>query len=189
MSACETFEAAGVLGPVRPEYESPPPRWIVDGRFWERPEHPCGHKLIWKDCRTGNVLLRRDILKDLPEPFDPKFGSGGGEDVEFFMRMMGKGHRFVWCNEAAVHETVPNERCTRAYMLRRALLRGRNTANRRAGRGGLVARSLVAAPVYLAMLPFTLVLGQHVFMKYCIKLFDHAGRVLTLCGLNPVRER
>ena len=39
------------------------------------------------------------------------------------------------------------------------------------------------------MLPFTLLLGQHVFMKYCIKLCDHAGRILSALGLNPVRER
>jgi hypothetical protein len=59
----------------------------------------------------------------------------------------------------------------------------------RVGRANLVARSLVAVPVYLAMLPFTLLWGQHVFMKYSIKLCDHAGRLLALVSLNPVRER
>jgi hypothetical protein len=39
------------------------------------------------------------------------------------------------------------------------------------------------------VLPFALILGHHVFMKYCIKFCDHAGRILTLLGLNPVRER
>jgi len=70
------------------------------------------------------------------------------------------------------------------------MLRGRHSVNLPIGRVvRLVARSIVAAPVYLMMLPFTLLLGQHVFMKYCIKFCDHAGRLLTLLRLNPVRER
>ncbi len=106
------------------------------------------------------------------------------------MRMTRQGHVFRWCNEGAVYETVPPERWTRGYMLRRALLRGRNIIKIRTGRTRrLVARSLIAAPVYLMLLPITLILGQHVFMKYCIKLCDHAGRLLALLGLNPVRER
>jgi len=69
------------------------------------------------------------------------------------------------------------------------MLRGRNILKLPIGRVGLVARSLIAAPVYLMVLPFALILGHHVFMKYCIKFCDHAGRILALLGLNPVRER
>jgi glycosyltransferase involved in cell wall biosynthesis len=188
IEACERYQAAGVLGPVRPHFEEAPPRWIIDGRFWDRPEHETGWVMHWKDCRTGNVLFRRHILDGLEQVFNPVFGMGG-EDNDFFRRMMGLGHVFRWCNEGVVYETVPKERCTRAYMFKRAMLRGRTSVQLPIGRAGLVARSIVAVPVYLAMLPFTLFWGQHVFMKYSIKFCDHAGRLLTLVWLNPVRER
>ena len=189
LEACERYQAAGVLGPVRPRFEEPPPRWIIDGRFWDRPEHGTGWIMDWQECRTGNVLFRRHILDELKQVFDPIFATGA-EDTDFFRRMTGLGHVFRWCNEGVVYETVPKERCTRSYMLKRAMLRGRHSVNLPIGRVvRLVARSIVAAPVYLMMLPFTLLLGQHVFMKYCIKFCDHAGRILTLLGLNPVRER
>jgi succinoglycan biosynthesis protein ExoM len=188
LKACEKYRVAGVLGPVRPYFDKPPPRWVVDGRFCERPEHPTGRVMNWVESRTGNVLFRRQIIHGIEEVFNPMFGSGG-EDKDFFMRMTALGHAFCWCNEGVVYERVPEERCRRAYMLRRAMLRGRNIIKHPIGRGGLLIRSIVAAPLYLMILPFTLLLGQHVFMKYCIKLSDHIGRLLALFGVNPVYNR
>lgn len=188
LRTCEAYGVAGVLGPVRPHFERPPPQWIIDGGFCDRPEHVTGRPMPWDECRTGNVLLRRSILAASPKPFDEQFGTGG-EDKDFFMRMEQQGHAFIWCNEGVVYEEVPPERQTRGYMLRRALLRGQNIIKHPVGQAGLIARSLVAIPGYIALLPFTVAFGQHVVMKYLIKLCDHAGRVLALVGLNPVRER
>ncbi len=188
LNACEDYQSAGVLGPVRPHFENPPPDWILNGRFCERPEYPTGREMDWKDCRTGNLLFRRSIIKDVREVFDSKFGTGG-EDIDFFMRMTQQGYVFRWCNEGVVYEIVPQARCKRSYMLKRAMLRGRNVLKLPMGRMGLIARSIVAVPIYSMMLPFTLLLGQHVFMKYCIKFCDHAGRLLALFGINPIRER
>lgn len=188
LAACRAYGSAGVLGPVRPHFDEPPPSWIVRGGFCERPEHPTGQLMDWRECRTGNVLFRRAILDGEPEPFREQFGTGG-EDVDFFMRMTRRGHVFRWCNEGVAFETVPPERWTRRYMLRRALLRGRNTLKLPGQQLPLLVKSLVAAPLYTAMLPFTLLFGQHVFMKYCIRFCDHAGRLLAAVGLNPVSAR
>jgi succinoglycan biosynthesis protein ExoM len=188
LEACEQYQAAGVLGPMWPHFEEPPPRWIVDGRFWERPEHRTGKVMKWEECRTGNLLFRRRILDGVEEVFNPEFGTGG-EDKDFFLRMTRLGHVFRWCNEGVVYETVPKERWKRSYMLKRAMLRGRNILKHPIGRARLVARSFIATPVYVVVLPFALILGHHVFMKYCIKSCDHAGRILALLGFNPVRER
>ena len=187
LEACEAYRASGVLGPVRPRFAEPPPRWVIDGRFWERPEHRTGFVLGWRGCITANVLLRRSVLEGLPQVFDPTFGTGS-EDEDFFRRMIGLGHVFVWCNEGAVCETVPKERCKRTYLLRRAMLNGRNSLKVPVGRVGRLARSVAAVPAYLLMLPFALLMGQHVFMKYCIRFCHHAGRLLALLRLNPVHQ-
>lgn len=188
LDACERFKVAGVLGPVRPHFEKAPPRWISDGGFFDRPEPPTGTTMKWEECRTGNVLLRSEILGARDSVFNPELGTGG-EDKDFFRRMIAAGHEFRWCNEGAVYETVPQERWTRAYQFKRALLRGRNILKLRVGRSRLILTSLVAAPVYLVVMPFALALGQHVFMKYAIRFCDHAGRLMALVGINPVRER
>ncbi len=188
LAASEQHRADAVLGPVRPHFESPPPAWVIRGRFCERPEHPTGHPMKWDECRTGNVLFRREILKDLDEPFKSEFGTGG-EDKDFFMRLEQQGRKFIWCNEGIAYETVLPSRCTRSYMLKRALLRGRNILKHPVGRAKLLATSLVAVPFYSLALPALFLLGQHRFMRYCIKLCDHLGRLLAVVGINPVRER
>src|SRR5262249_51644842 len=61
-AVCQRPRTAGALGPVRPHFDVQPPRWVIDGRFCERPEHPTGTVMPGGKCRTGNVLFRRDIL-------------------------------------------------------------------------------------------------------------------------------
>jgi len=188
LAICEQRGVAGVLGPVRPHFDHSPPAWLIKGRFCERPEHPTGTVMDGSKCRTGNVIFRRSLLQGEAEPFKAEFGTGG-EDVDFFQRMVVRGHIFVWCNEAIAFETVPPSRCTRRYMINRALLRGRNNLKLRKARFRRVAESCVAVPVYSVVLPFTLLFGQHVFMHFAIRFCDHFGRLLTVVRLNPIGER
>jgi succinoglycan biosynthesis protein ExoM len=183
LKVCNERGVAGVLAPVRPFFESEPPRWLLKGRFCERPEHASGYVLSWRETRTGNVLFRRDILEGLNEPFRRELGNGG-EDQEFFKRMIERGHEFIWCNEAPVYEVVPPERWKRGYMLRRALLRGQN--ERHLVNARAVFTSLIAVPLYTLMLPFLLLAGHHWVMRYLIRLSDHAGRLIGLMGLRPL---
>lgn len=92
----------------------------------------------------------------------------------------------MWCNEAVAYEIVPPVRWKRSFMLRRALLRGKMSLNHKAVAQGGIAKSIVAVSLYSVALPFLLMLGQHSFMKYLIKLFDHAGRILAFLGFNPI---
>lgn len=182
------FQVAGVLGPVKPHFDEKPPEWIIKGRFCERPEHPTGFLMPWSECRTGNVLFKKEILVGLNPIFRPEFGSGGG-DVNFFLRMMQAGHQFVWCNEAVVHEVVPPSRCKRSFMLKRALLRGSNLMKQPKGRISGVLKSALAVPIYTLMLPLLPVFGHHWFMKYLIKWCDHCGRLLAIFNLRLVKKR
>lgn len=186
LEACSEHRADGVLGPVRPFFDDKPPDWLVRGRLCERPEHQTGLVLQWWQTRTGNVLFRREILTGIIEPFRREFGNGG-EDQDFFRRMMERGHRFVWCNEAAVYEVVPAERRSRRYFWRRALLRGQNEKLLLNPRS--IAKSLLAVPFYLLSLPFVSMLGEHVLMDYSVRLLDHAGKLLVAVGVKPIRGK
>lgn len=185
---CRTTGFAGVLGPVKPQFEEQTPQWIIKGRFYDRPTYPTGFELSWHECRTGNVLLRHSILPQEEPPFRREFGTGG-EDQDFFRRMMERGHRFVWCNEAVAYEVVPLSRCGRRFLLSRALLRGKNSWRLKQRRFRNLLKSIVAVPAYLMALPFLLLAGEHYFMRYSVKLVDHGGRLLASIGLNPVSER
>ena len=185
---CESTGVAGVLGPVKPHFEYEPPKWLVKGGFYQRPGHTTGFVMPWHECRTGNVLLRRSILDAVEPPFRREFGAGG-EDQDFFRRMIQKGHRFVWCDEAVAYEVVPPSRWSRRFMIHRALLRGRNTFRHPKHRFRNLLKSLIAVPAYALALPVLLLAGHHYFMKYLVKLADHAGRLLASVGLNPVTNR
>jgi succinoglycan biosynthesis protein ExoM len=185
---CNEFGVDGVLGPVKPYFEEEPPKWVKKGKFFERPTHKTGYRIGLSEARTGNVMFRREILEREEEAFRSEFRTGG-EDVDFFRRMMEKGSIFVWCNDAIVYEAVPSGRCTRRYLLRRALLRGGNSSRQQTGYLLKIIKSLIAVPVYGLTLPIFFVAGEHHFMKYMIKFCDHAGRILATMGLNPVKNR
>src|SRR4030042_2272220 len=122
--AIHKYQVDGILGPVLPDFEKTPPNWVLKGKFFDRPTHPTGQVLDWRDTRTGNARLKRDLFNKETQWFDPIFGSGG-EDRDFFRRKIEAGHIFIWCNEAPVFENVPPERWKRKVMIKRALLRGK----------------------------------------------------------------
>jgi succinoglycan biosynthesis protein ExoM len=185
---CEAYGVDGVLGPVNPHFESEPPGWVKKGKFFDRPTFDTGYRVNWDEARTGNVLFKRDILNAVDIPFQSEFATAG-EDVDFFRRMMEKGYTFVWCNEAVVHELVPASRCTRSYLLNRALLRGSNFHKHPTHRLKNATKSLIAVPCYTLSLPILALFGQHLFLKYLIKLVDHSSRLLAYLGLSLVTRR
>jgi hypothetical protein len=144
-----------------------------------------GEILSWRFTRTGNALLRRSLFDAEGHRFRAEFGSGG-EDRDLFRRLIEAGHRFAWCAEAPVFECIPPERLRRAFMVKRALLRGRTPYNHNAA---AYLRSAVAIPAYTVALPFLLFAGQHRFMRCLVSFCDHVGRVLALLGANVVREK
>jgi succinoglycan biosynthesis protein ExoM len=181
------YEAAGVLGPVKPIFESEPPRWMVRSCF-VRPRHQTGFVLDWKHQGTGNLLIRRAVFDHLEVPFREQFG-GGGEDVDFFRRAMEQGHVFVWCDEAVAHEVIASARTRLSFQVKRALLRGKASLAGPAGTSRGVLKSAVACAVYTAMLPVLPLFGRHVFVRYLIKDFDHLGKLLAAGGFNLIKER
>ena len=186
--ALNDYNCDGILAPVLPLFEQEPPRWVLKGDYFNRPSHPTGHVLEWTNTRTGNALLKRELFRENRKWFDPAFGSGG-EDRDFFRRMIEEGHVFIWCNEAVVYETVPPNRWKRTILLKRALLRGKMTLNITGSRPLSILKSAIAIVVYATSLPLLAIVGHHIFMKYLIKTCDHLGKVLAFVGIDLVKEK
>jgi succinoglycan biosynthesis protein ExoM len=184
--ACIEHDADGVLGPVHPRYAVTPPQWVVEGKFYDRPTYPTGFVIDWRKGRTGNTLLKKEVFAGMAVPFRPEFRTG--EDQDFFRRMIEKGYRFIWCNEAVAYEAVPAIRWNRSFMLKRALLRGYTSLAHPTFGMYDILTSALAVPAYALTLPFALTLGQGMFMSVLVKLFDHLGRLLGLVGINPVKD-
>lgn len=186
-SECTERHVDGVLGPVKPQYESQVPSWVVAGGFYDRQSYPTGLVIDGKKGRTGNVLFRRAILDDESEPFRPEFRTG--EDQDFFGRMISKGYVFTWCDEAVAYEWVPPLRCTRSFLLKRALLRGGMCAGLPTTTFKDVLKSIAAVGIYLAILPFLFVVSKVSFMRYLVSLCDHLGKLMGLLKINLISEQ
>jgi len=186
------FETAGVLGPVLPRYEVTPPCWVIKGEFFDRPTYYSGYYLSWWLTRTGNCLFKASLFDGPDGRFLPEFGSGG-EDRDFFKRMIQSGHVFVWCAEAPVIEAVPPDRWNIMTMVRRALLRGKMTYQARKSYPSNLLGSFGAVMVYTIGLPLlgigAPVFGFETFIKILIRDCDHLGKVLALFGINPVKHK
>jgi glycosyltransferase involved in cell wall biosynthesis len=188
--ACLAFGADGVLGPVIPRFETTPPHWLVKSELCIRNSFPTGTRLTSQnDLRTGNILLARSLFDGLETPFDPALGRTGGEDTDFLGRLLKAGRSFVWCQEALVYETVPVERQTLRYYLRRATLRGMTEADKVGFWNLGTAKSICAIPIYAAALPFLSLLGYHLFARYLVRTCHHLGKILTQLGVRLVADR
>jgi succinoglycan biosynthesis protein ExoM len=175
-----------VNGPVKPYFDESTPKWVVKSRIYERATYASGPLTDWRRGRVNNILFKKDMLLTVSEPFDPQFRAG--EDIDFVRRMMENGKTFFWCNEAHVFESVPAVRWRRSFIVRRSLLQG-TCAARHPNCGALdVLKSVVAVPVYLALLPLALLFGQHAFMVAIAKVSYHFGKVMGSLGTNIITE-
>ncbi len=188
LTTCLKYDVDGVLGPVKPSFETEVPGWLKRGGFFDRQVHPTGTVTKWPEARSGNVLFRAKIIDGIAAPFRREFASAG-EDVDFFRQMIEKGHNFIWSAEAVAYEVVPASRCTRSYVLKRALLRGSNFHKHPRHRVRNLMKSLIAVPCYTLALPFLALCGQHVFMSFLVRLVDHGSRLFAFAGLPLVRQR
>jgi succinoglycan biosynthesis protein ExoM len=114
----------GGVGPVIPRFNAHAPRWLIEGRFFERPRVPTGTMLAAWQARTGNALIRRDVLLALPGPFDERYDVTGGEDTDLFVRLIGNGRRIIAVDQAIVYEHLSTNRTTARWLLQRRFMTG-----------------------------------------------------------------
>jgi glycosyltransferase involved in cell wall biosynthesis len=122
-------EMAAAGGPVRPVWEAPPPRWLLD--FMDRPEMFPLLSLLDRGPRFRldeqglffgvNMAIRRDVLFELGGFNPDSFGStwlGDGE-TGLNRKLQERGLPIGYVPEAVVYHHVPPERMTLAYCCRR----------------------------------------------------------------------
>ena len=52
-----------------------------------------------------------------------------------------------------------------------------------------IVKSLIAVPLYVILLPFLLLAGQHLFVKFLMKIGDHAGKLSGVTGLKFMGDK
>ena len=189
-----TFEADGALGPVYPFFEQNPPGWLLKSGLYDWPHVRTGTRLQWNQTRTSNVLLKREVFDRDGIRFDETFKTGGS-DKAFFKQAMGLGFRFVEAAEAPVYETIPPERWTQGYFVRRALVNGFNAQKYQSGEKskirilGAGLKSAGALLVYTVGAPLCACLGTHVFVNCLERGAYHLSRLAATFGIELWKRR
>lgn len=117
--------ADGGIGPVLPVFPPCTPAWLIDGGFFDRPRPPTGTVLMNRQCRTGNALVRRNLLAALPGPFEERLALTGGEDTFLFHRLVAvDGRRIVAVDDAIVREHLSPARVRVRWLLWRRFVVG-----------------------------------------------------------------
>ncbi len=192
VEAAEQNAADGVLGPVVPVVPEDAPAWIRKGSFYDFPRMASGGIVPLNRMRFGNVLLRAEPVRLEPGPFDTTYGLMTGEDGDLLVRLVHKGAKIVWCDEAIVHEPVVAARLSLRWLLQRALSGGqefaRKTLNGRYGRVTLLRRLelfLRALAQFLAALILVLLswpLGRHRAAHWLTRAFANFGKLSVFYG-------
>jgi len=139
---------------------------------------------------AGNLLIRRDVLEAMPQPwFDPAFALSGGEDRDFFVRLQQAGVAFAWSDEARCFGEVPESRATLSWMLARAYSIGnsdmRVLLKHRAGPMPRLAEfAKIAAALALAIPAALLLLASPWRRRPLEKLCRATGKLAALCGAH-----
>jgi succinoglycan biosynthesis protein ExoM len=194
MSAAESHAADGVLAPVVAQLPEHAAAWLKRGAFYDFPRLPTGAEVPPNRLRLGNAILRGSLLRAEPGPFDPAYGLKTGEDGDMLLRLVARGGRILWCDEAEVYEPVEPARLSLRWLLQRAYSRGQEFGRKSlAGRygtatgarrlaffAGSLLKLFVASSLSIASLP----LGRHRAASWLIRAGANAGKLSAFLGWN-----
>ncbi|EBA11553.1 glycosyltransferase family 2 protein [Roseobacter sp. CCS2] len=128
-----------VLGPVEADYPDGAPDWMQRTRIHATMP-------VWVDDKiitgyTCNVLLDRQSTALQGRIFDVALGQTGGEDTAFFAKVVADGGRIAFSPDALIYETIPANRVSFRWLLRRRFRMGQT-------HGQLVAENGVTARLW-----------------------------------------
>ena len=112
-------QADALQGSILFEFASAPKSWAAGFDGLSSIRRPTGPQPMLEGA--GNLLLTRSCLERLERPwFDPAFALTGGEDRDFFERLVRAGNRLAWADEATAFTVVPASRTSLRWTLVRA---------------------------------------------------------------------
>lgn len=192
-NALNLYKADGILGPVLPDLPPEAPQWLRKIDLFDRRRFKTGTRLTARYTRTGNVLLVRNSLPEGEYCFDPAFGLTGGEDVDFFIRQIKRNRIYVWCDEAITYETVPKERWSIRFHLKKYFRLGTINGERLRNNGlaAVVTSLKYFVSIFLWMF-VTLVLfpfGKRFWIKPSLKGTYSIASILAYFGISLLRYR
>lgn len=189
LRASEQYQAPVVLGPVMPLLPANTPRWIMAGRFFDRPRRVTGTIVESGAGGTGNVLLDLQAVSRARVQFDVSYGISGGEDTDFFHRLAAAGLSAVWCDEAEAHEHVQPHRVRIGWLARRSFAGGHSYTrifDKQKGSWWHASRALKYACVsagYLLLVPVSVYAGMGGIARALCRSARHWGRSVGLWEL------
>jgi succinoglycan biosynthesis protein ExoM len=175
------FNADVVLGPVLPILDVKTPGWIIRGGFMERPRFRTG--TIRNSGAAGNAAVKRSVFSEFAQPFDPRYGLSGGEDHDFFDRIIRKGGKLVWCDSAIAHEHVPASRLTVKFFVMRAFRGGQSFSSVALPQLPIRKRfikffyRILLSLISLVLVVLSMFIGKVLFVKALEKLFANIGQL------------
>ncbi|ESX21706.1 MULTISPECIES: glycosyltransferase family 2 protein [unclassified Mesorhizobium] len=191
IAIAETRGAEAVLGPVRALYRPDAPDWMRKGDF-----HSTLPVWVQGEIRTGytcNVLLRMsaDSLRD--RRFSLARGQSGGEDTEFFNRMVKAGGRIAFAPEAWVEEVVPRSRAAFDWLRRRRFRFGQTHGHLIGHDAGVIERAKAvglasAKAVYCFGMAALTAISPVRRNRSVLRGIMHVGVVSGLVGISEIRQ-
>ena len=180
-----------VLGPVHAVYSQTAPAWVRAGNFHStRPVFVRGRI---ETGYTGNVLIRRAAIAREGLRFRIELGRSGGEDEDFFNRLRKGGGRIGFARSALAYETIPTERTSLRWLLRRnfragqsygARLHAQSSSGLMRSRAVAIAGAKMGACAIAAAMHLPLAMRRNRFLT---RAALHCGVVARLAGLKEVK--
>lgn len=114
--------ADGIWGPVIPDIPESFPNWMRRSNLFQR-ENPKDRSVMRStDLRTGNALIKKNLLTIRAGPFDEALGRTGGSDPDLFLwiRRNAPNVKYLWAANAEVFERLEEKRRYLRWHLQRA---------------------------------------------------------------------
>ncbi|TWG93034.1 succinoglycan biosynthesis protein ExoM [Mesorhizobium sp. J18] len=191
LAVAEREGADVVLGPVHAVYGEDAPAWMRKADIHST--FPVWVRGVIRTGYTCNVLLDRRSPRLSRRRFDLAFGRSGGEDTDFFTRLFQAGGRIAYAPDAKVHELVPRQRASFAWLAKRRFRMGQTHGRLLAekARGARQFREIALAGAKASYcFGFAMIAGLLPAHRNASVLrgIMHAGVIVGLMGVREISQ-
>lgn len=115
VDSIERTDSDFAIGPVVPVHD---PITTPELRCWFRAHDRADAERI-NYIETNNLIMRARFVAENSMRFDLRFNTTGAEDTYFGVTALKLGARIVWAREAVAFETIPPQRASLPWLMRR----------------------------------------------------------------------